>query len=274
MRRRSQKEPPSTSSPTDEFKPLIDKALSGDAEATKNLYSAIYVPVLQKCSFILGNQADAEDAAQEICLKVYRNINSYEGRSTFKTWLYRVTINHCYTMLRQKRNRLPVEPITTETSTSIDSPDSPQGQEETVQNPCDRQVQEQDECDQHSLSEELPAKLEVNTSLDGNPSLGQWPSRSSPARQELVDQLPSQAPSPEERLAITEVLLTAMGRLSKKEREALELQLKGLTLQEIADRTQANVTAVKRRIERALKDLREDKELQALETEKSSCPRP
>jgi RNA polymerase sigma-70 factor, ECF subfamily len=48
---------------------------------------------------MLGDPADAEDAAHDVFLKVYRHLGEFRGESRLRTWLYRITINHC-------RNRL------------------------------------------------------------------------------------------------------------------------------------------------------------------------
>ncbi|MDH3692010.1 MAG: sigma-70 family RNA polymerase sigma factor, partial [Gammaproteobacteria bacterium] len=48
---------------------------------------------------------DAEDACQEVLTRVFRRIDQFEGRSGFRTWLYRVTENQCRTLLRKQRQR-------------------------------------------------------------------------------------------------------------------------------------------------------------------------
>jgi RNA polymerase sigma factor (sigma-70 family) len=47
--------------------------------------------------------ADAEDATQEVLIKVFTKLSSFEGKSSFRTWLYRITVNH---VLNMKRGRL------------------------------------------------------------------------------------------------------------------------------------------------------------------------
>ena len=55
---------------------------------------------------ILGNRADALDAAQEVFVTVFRKAGSFRHQSAFTTWLYRLTVNAC-TDLGRKRARLP-----------------------------------------------------------------------------------------------------------------------------------------------------------------------
>jgi RNA polymerase sigma-70 factor (ECF subfamily) len=52
---------------------------------------------------MLGTQQDAEDALQEIFLKVFDRIKNYRGDSAFSTWLYRMTTNHCLDILRRRK---------------------------------------------------------------------------------------------------------------------------------------------------------------------------
>lgn len=60
------------------------------------------------CYSSLHNPQDAEDLTQEVFIKVYRNLKSFAGRSSFKTWLYRIAINSCRNEIRH-RSRRPQE---------------------------------------------------------------------------------------------------------------------------------------------------------------------
>jgi DNA-directed RNA polymerase specialized sigma24 family protein len=54
---------------------------------------------------VLCHPDDAQDASQEILVKVLTRLSTFEGRSSFRTWLYRIAVNHLLTMkqLRQER---------------------------------------------------------------------------------------------------------------------------------------------------------------------------
>ena len=66
--------------------------------------------VFQLAFRLTGSESDAEDVVQETFLKVYRELRRFESRSSFRTWLHRVTVNCSYDLLR-KRPRMRLEPI-------------------------------------------------------------------------------------------------------------------------------------------------------------------
>ena len=59
---------------------------------------------------MLGSLHDADDAWQEVLLRAWRGLSGFEGRSSFRRWLYRVATNVCLTMIAQRAKRvLPVD---------------------------------------------------------------------------------------------------------------------------------------------------------------------
>ena len=54
---------------------------------------------------MLGNEADALDAAQDALLSAVRSLSRFDGRSSFGTWLYRIATNACLDELRRRRRR-------------------------------------------------------------------------------------------------------------------------------------------------------------------------
>ncbi len=62
---------------------------------------------------VVGDAADAQDLAQEVFVKVFRNLGSYRGDAAFTTWLHRVTLNMAFDWLRARKRRpltVPLEP--------------------------------------------------------------------------------------------------------------------------------------------------------------------
>lgn len=53
----------------------------------------------------LGDPQKAEDATHDVFLKVYRKLNEFRGESSLRTWLYRITINHCHNVRQSWHNR-------------------------------------------------------------------------------------------------------------------------------------------------------------------------
>ena len=81
---------------------LIRQAIVGNPEAQERLFKT-HTPGLYRAVFaILRNREDAEDAVQESWCKAYANLDSFEGRSAFSTWLTRIAINSAL-MLRRKK---------------------------------------------------------------------------------------------------------------------------------------------------------------------------
>ncbi|MEA1937448.1 MAG: RNA polymerase sigma factor [Patescibacteria group bacterium] len=72
-------------------------------ECFEQLYDKYIDIVYRKCLSYLGNQNDAQDAAQEIWIKVYFTLLSFEHRSKFSTWLYRIVVNYCITVLKKRK---------------------------------------------------------------------------------------------------------------------------------------------------------------------------
>ncbi|NOT29045.1 MAG: RNA polymerase sigma factor [Planctomycetes bacterium] len=62
--------------------------------------------VQRLCQRLLGHSADAEDAAQEVFLKLFERAGSFDGRARFSTWLHRLTVNLCLHRLERERLRL------------------------------------------------------------------------------------------------------------------------------------------------------------------------
>jgi len=84
---------------------LVERARSGDKGALEDLVRAVRDPVYGLSLRMLGEPADAEDATQEILVKVITRLDSYRGESRFLTWVYAVAANHLRTMRRRGMER-------------------------------------------------------------------------------------------------------------------------------------------------------------------------
>ena len=81
----------------------VRKAQAGQKEAFGELVNRYYEMVYGLSFGILNHQEAAKDAAQEVFLKAFRELHKFEGKSKFKTWLYRITLNTAIDQARAKR---------------------------------------------------------------------------------------------------------------------------------------------------------------------------
>lgn len=81
---------------------LIARAREGDREALGELLGAMKNPVYNLAIRMLGNPADAEDASQEILIRLMTGLATFRGESSFRTWVYRVASNHLLTTRRRQ----------------------------------------------------------------------------------------------------------------------------------------------------------------------------
>lgn len=71
----------------------------------KEIYNLHKDLVYNLCLSYLPNGEDAEDATQEIFVKIHKQLFSYQGKSTLKTWIYRITINYCLDVLKSRKRQ-------------------------------------------------------------------------------------------------------------------------------------------------------------------------
>lgn len=89
-------------------KALVARARDGDADAIAGLVERHQPWIYNIARRMLYRPADAEDATQEILIKVVTKLSTFEDRSSFRTWLYRIVVNHVLNVKRVQR----AEPLT------------------------------------------------------------------------------------------------------------------------------------------------------------------
>lgn len=82
---------------------LVAAAKSGEHVAFSELWNRHSKKAFNTMYRITRNQQDAEDALQEAFLKAFVHMNTFDGRSTFSTWLTRIAINSALMILRRRR---------------------------------------------------------------------------------------------------------------------------------------------------------------------------
>ena len=115
----------------EELVELVHLAGEGDLRPFDRLVERHRGKVLANCRYLTRAAADSEDLAQEVFLKAFFALERFEGRSSFKTWLQRIKINHCLNYLEKKRRRPVVD---------VDNPDLRDREELHVAPEAERRV--------------------------------------------------------------------------------------------------------------------------------------
>lgn len=84
---------------------LALSAANGDRQAFGELLERHYALILRLGMRVLGNRAEAEDLAQDVCVGLATKIRSFRGEARFTTWLYRVVLNAGRDALRRQATR-------------------------------------------------------------------------------------------------------------------------------------------------------------------------
>lgn len=91
---------------SDKEEMLIAKAQGGDKKAFEKLLEKYKNMILSMAYYISQNEYDALDMAQEVYVKLYKNVYKFEGKSKFSTWVYSVARNTCIDEYKRiKRNK-------------------------------------------------------------------------------------------------------------------------------------------------------------------------
>jgi len=61
--------------------------------------------VFNLCLHYVQNAQEAEEATQDIFVKIHNNLSNFEGKSSLKTWVYRISVNHCLDVLKARKRQ-------------------------------------------------------------------------------------------------------------------------------------------------------------------------
>lgn len=89
----------------DNDRELVRRAQKEDEEAFEELVSRHQARVFAVAGGILRNKEDVEDIAQQVFLKAYFSLKRFDQRAAFSTWLYKITVNECWDLLRKRKVR-------------------------------------------------------------------------------------------------------------------------------------------------------------------------
>jgi RNA polymerase sigma-70 factor, ECF subfamily len=76
---------------------LLQRLLDGDEKAFVEIVTRYHESLVRVARYYVGSEASAEDVAQETWIAVLRGVDRFEGRSSFKTWLFRILVNRART---------------------------------------------------------------------------------------------------------------------------------------------------------------------------------
>lgn len=90
---------------------LIEEAIAGNKEVLENLLASVQDLIFNLSLRMLGNIPDAEDATQEILIKVMTRLSTFRNESAFTTWVFRIAGNH---LLNYRKNMFAQHPLSFE----------------------------------------------------------------------------------------------------------------------------------------------------------------
>src|SRR5205809_4962265 len=129
---------------------LVRRAHAEDKEAFEELIRRQQNRLFAVAGGIIRRREDVEDVAQQVFVKAYLSLKRFDQRAAFSTWLYKITVNECWDMLRKRK----VRPLVYEADLS----------EEQARQVLSSAEQGKDQPD---ISERLEARQRVERLLDG-----------------------------------------------------------------------------------------------------------
>jgi len=91
---------------------LVNLVKAGKHDAMRHLMERYEREIFYYIYKMTGNVEDAKDLTQEVFIKVFRKISGFNGRSAFRTWLYRIATNHTLNFLKRRPPSGSKEPLT------------------------------------------------------------------------------------------------------------------------------------------------------------------
>ena len=88
---------------------LVEDCLNGDSQAQQALYEKYVQAMYNVAVRMVNNSEDASDIIQEVFVKVFRKLDSFQGESTLGAWIKKITVNTTLNFLRQaKKNNISI----------------------------------------------------------------------------------------------------------------------------------------------------------------------
>ena len=93
---------------------LVDAVVTGDGDAFRVLVERESRAVIGRCRRVLGDEAEAEDVAQEAFMTAYRSMATFRGDGSFGAWVSRIAVRQAVARLATRRAAIPIDPGTVE----------------------------------------------------------------------------------------------------------------------------------------------------------------
>lgn len=90
----------------DEIEQIVVRVQGGEVESYALIVEAYQKPIYRYCCRLLGSRMEAEDAVQDILVKAYQHIGSYQKVASFSSWLYKIAYHHCLNLIRKRQRHL------------------------------------------------------------------------------------------------------------------------------------------------------------------------
>lgn len=96
---------PIVEDPDREIVEAARKAPEGDLRAFEQLVLSHQRKILANCRYLTRDEANYEDLAQEVFVKAFFGLKTFEGRSTFQGWVKKIKVNHCLTHMKKSEGK-------------------------------------------------------------------------------------------------------------------------------------------------------------------------
>ena len=83
---------------------LVEKVKKGDADVYEKIIQKYQSKVFGLIYNMTKNQNEIEDLAQEVFIKIYKNLGKFKGESSLYTWIYKITVNLCLDEMKKRKN--------------------------------------------------------------------------------------------------------------------------------------------------------------------------
>lgn len=93
---------PGANDHTEHVDSVVERVKAGDQQAYATIIRTFEKQIYMYCYYILKNREEAEDAVQDIFIKIYQAIGKYRQQVSFSAWLYKVAYYHCLDQIRKK----------------------------------------------------------------------------------------------------------------------------------------------------------------------------